>query len=292
LKRIRIELATGRVEGNRQWFVNRQGQTMVVLRGSVGAMAPSADDIVGTSDVESAKESVERTFALSATEVTVEQFQRFYSATSHAWQLPDRSEYAATPGCPQNAVNWYLAAEYCNWLSRREGLEDDQLCYAPNDSGSFTSGMKIVGDFLDRTGYRLPTEQEWEYCCRAGSSATRSFGECEELIEGYAWYVRNARDRAWPVASLKPNELGLFDMYGNVWEWCQPQEPLLGQRTGGLRRQAGYLIVDGKTIIGFRGGAFVDRSKAISTSFRKSYKPADYDYYGGFRVAKSMPGPG
>jgi eukaryotic-like serine/threonine-protein kinase len=76
---------------------------------------------------------------------------------------------------------------------------------------------KLAEKYLSHTGYRLPTEAEMEYATRAGAVTSRYFGETEELLPRYAWYVTNSQDRTWPVGSKKPNDLGLFDMHGNVW---------------------------------------------------------------------------
>ena len=80
--------------------------------------------------------------------------------------------------------------------------------------------MRPAPDFLNRTGYRLPTEAEWEYACRAGAVTSRCYGETEELLPNYAWYSENSKGRSRPVGSLKPNDFGLFDMHGNGWQWC------------------------------------------------------------------------
>jgi formylglycine-generating enzyme required for sulfatase activity len=120
--------------------------------------------------------------------------------------------------CPVSWVSCYDATAYCNSLSCKEGFQE---CYEI-PTGSKDSFLVLQ----DRDGYRLPTEQEWEFACRAGAKTKCSYGvPDEELANNYAWWFDNARREgvhlSFPVASLKPNDFGLFDMHGNVAEWCQ-----------------------------------------------------------------------
>ena len=91
----------------------------------------------------------------------------------------------------------------------------------PERGRAYAEGMTIPADVLDRTGYRLPTEAEWEYACRAGAVTSRYYGHSIDLLDAYARYQANSKDHAWTCGSLLPNDLGLFDMLGNQFEWCQ-----------------------------------------------------------------------
>src|SRR5207245_3936582 len=137
------------------------------------------------------------------------------------------------PDCPIGGVTWHEAAEYCNWLSKEEGLPPTEWCYEANAAGKYAEGMKLAANYLKRTGYRLATEAEWEYACRAGAVTSRSYGEAEDLLGKCAWYLGNSKERTWPVGRLKPNDLGLFDMHGNIWTWCQERYLPYGVNGGG-----------------------------------------------------------
>lgn len=122
--------------------------------------------------------------------------------------------------CPQILMTWFEAAQYCNWLSQQDGIPKKEWCYPTLDE--IKEGMTLPKDYLNRTGYRMPTEAEWEYATRAGASTSRFYGETEELLREYAWYTGSIfNERPYPVGQLKPNDFGLFDVYGNVWEWGQ-----------------------------------------------------------------------
>ncbi len=199
-------------DDQRWWYINSQGQTMVVIRGPVEFQ-------MGSPETEPDRESDEtvhvveipRSFAIAAHEVTKEQFLRLFPGFGHS-QMHRYPE----DDCPIGGVIWYEAAMYCNRLSEEEGIPESQWCYDVSNNS-----VSLVPDYLQRTGYRLPTEAEWEYACRAGTLTSRYYGDTEELLGEYGWFIVNAAERTWPTGSLKPNDYGLFDMYGNNYEWCQ-----------------------------------------------------------------------
>ena len=157
-------------------------------------------------------ERIPHSYAISSKQVTVEQFRRFdFGNGGLGLWLTDSPE----PDCPVIGVLCHVAGQYCNWLSLQNGIPKDQWCYKAN--GRIREDCE---DYLQLTGYRFPTEAEWEYACRVGALTPRYYGRTEELLPEYAWYDDNAQQRTWPVACLKPNDLGLFDMLGNADDFC------------------------------------------------------------------------
>jgi formylglycine-generating enzyme required for sulfatase activity len=157
---------------------------------------------------------LEHSYFLSDCEVTVAQFRRFVedadpNVEKLAWRGPDKT-VSPTQDCPVQRVSWLGAVLFCNWLSRLEGRRE---CYR-------REGVAWKCDFC-ADGYRLPTEAEWEYACRAGSATAFSFGHDEpERLRDFGIYRGNSLSQARPVGSKLPNAWGLFDMHGNVSEWC------------------------------------------------------------------------
>ncbi len=236
----------------RRWYVNSQGQTMIILPNpiSMGGM-------------------VNRSFATSSHEVTVAEFRRL---------MPEvEVDNSVTPDdrCPVAGRTWYEAARYCNLLSEHEGISEDQWVYVPNAAGNYADGMTIKQNYQSLSGYRLPSEAEWEIACRAGSAQSFCFGEPVTLLKDYAWYEANALGHTHPVKTLLPNDFGFFDVHGNATEWTQ--DPV-GDMMSPVNMNISRVM---------RGGWYIDRASHTSSAKRDSNSPASVYFGYGFRVART-----
>ena len=150
---------------------------------------------------------ITKPFYMGVTEVT--QGQWLAVTGTKPWSEIDQDYVKEGQNFPAVSMNWNEAIEFCEKLSIKEGKN-----------------------------YRLPTEAEWEYACRAGTSTAYSFGSNSDSLSDYAWWEKNAtkvgEDYAHEVGTRKPNPFGLYDMHGNVWEWCQDvySEQTYGSRSG------------------------------------------------------------
>jgi formylglycine-generating enzyme required for sulfatase activity len=217
-------------------------------------------------------------FYISKHEVTFAEYDAFCRATDHA-KPPDMGWGRAQR--PVVQVSWHDAVAYCNWLSKKANLEP---CYE-------IDGKEVSCNFK-AGGFRLPTEAEWSYAARGGHKMTDTKYAGSDNIDKVAWYFDKADDEdepkmTHPVGQLEPNELGLYDMSGNVWEWTW-------DHTG-----SGYFVHGGKVNPTgakrgkermVRGGSWFSDAEFCRVDARSAEKPEYSNSNQGFRLVRSVKG--
>jgi formylglycine-generating enzyme required for sulfatase activity len=263
------------------WYVNSVGITMLKLPAGSFVGEDEAGDGAGGRTF-----TVSKPFLLADREVTRGQFEQFIDDPECPQEekpvLWDRVNvrYCPTEQHPVQYVNWFAAVRFCNWLSRREGLTP---CYQRTGQkqklGVYT--YEVWDWVSDADGYRLPTEVEWEYACRAGSETLFHFGDDTSLLDCYGVH---RVDRPEPVGSKMPNAWGLFDMHGNVLEWCQDWN---SDFTGDLMSRPPRLLT--RIHHAERSGAFFAQFTEVRSAVRVSMEADMIGRGAGFRVARNCP---
>ncbi len=242
------------------WVTYDQHQNFIPV---TMASIPGGSFTMGSSST--ASESPEHTvtvspFLMSAFEITQEQYQAVTGTNPSSLY----SEYSL----PQGKVSWMDAARFCNTVSRSAGLEP---CY------NLATGEC---DF-SKNGYRLPTEAEWEYACRAGTTTRYHTGDAESDLALAGWYLKNSGGQIKPVGRKTPNAWGLYDMHGNLAEWCNDWDG--AYLSGGAVDPTGPSL-GSKRI--FRGGSATLAADFCTVSTRRSVTPDSAGESIGFRVVR------
>jgi formylglycine-generating enzyme required for sulfatase activity len=195
-------------------------------------------------------------------------------------QLPDPSHWQENPRGPIERVRWRDAKAYCNERSRLEGLRP---CY--------NEKTREWDCDYSADGYRLPTEAEWEYAARAGSAAPFDFGS-PDLLRRYAWYADNSERKTHAVGQKQANAWGLFDMYGNVSQWCEDVYSPTYYQTSPTRDPTGPPDASGKDVKRvMRGGNWNASADACQATYRRGERTGNTDAcfatdYCGFRCVR------
>ena len=212
-------------------------------------------------------------YLIAQYEVTFAEYDMFCAYTNR--KQPDDQGWGRGKR-PVINVSWYDAIEFCNWRSTYEGL---MPCYTINEDKTVTCNWAA-------NGYRLPTEAEWEYAARGGKKSREFLFAGSDNAHHVAWYWDNSTKKTQPVGEKRANELGIYDMTGNVWEWVwnadhkykEVKEPLYNPTQP----------EQGNTRI-LRGGSWLNRAYGLRTTFRRddnpNYRFGDY----GFRVVRKAP---
>jgi class 3 adenylate cyclase len=213
---------------------------------------------VGDDDREGGERFFSRPFLVSSRLVTQDDYEEVMGSNPSHFIGGSR---------PVETVSWFDAVRFCNELSVVHGFEP-----------VYEIAERSVDADLARDGYRLPTETEWEHCCRGERGADR-YGPIDEI----AWYSANAKGRTHPVGKLTPNR-GIYDLLGNVWEWCwdwfqreHPTEPQIDYcgPPRGIERV-------------LRGGSWSDLSACITATYRNHAVPSEHENTIGFRVVRTQ----
>ena len=278
------------LKDGRSWYLTGQGQTFVVIDAGEFTMGAPMSENHTDYDEPVHRRRIGRRFAISTREVTRAQWRKFMPDVDTRWNRVRLDHYAPTDDSAMPAVSWYKATQYCNWLSQQEGIPEDQWCYLPNDQGQFRSGMKPKPGFTDLTGYRLPTEPEWEYACRAGTTTSRYYGQTDTLVPHYARFFGNGENQGWPTAQLKPNNFGLFDMLGNLSEWCfDERHSYPSDATAVVPDKPKSAPVGDTSRRIVRGGSFYNLAENIRSADRVHMDPGRRVFGIGFRPARTLP---
>ena len=208
---------------------------------------------------------ITKPFLLSVYPVTLGEFEQVMGSRPKQHQQNTR--------LPVEMVSWFDAIDFCNQLSRLEGLTPYYRC----------DGDDVA--VVRSAAYRLPTEAEWEYACRAGTMTKWSFGDDASQLRDYAWFDENAAESTHPVGQRKPNPWGLHDMHGNVYEWCWDwhegafyQQSPSADPTGPTKGE--YRVL--------RGGSFNNQAGDVRSAFRLRTIPTNRFNVVGFRPARSQ----
>jgi len=204
-------------------------------------------------------------FQMARTETTVWQFALYCAAKGLNINDFLQATWSDPGDNPVVNVSWFQAVEYANWVSRQKGKEEA----IPKDEAK-KYAVRL------RAGYRLPTEAEWEYAAKGGAAYSKTIYSGSNDLDSVGWY---AGGRTHAVGKKKANALDLYDMSGNVWEWCwdwydsyksRPEKDYEGPTEGSFRV--------------FRGGSWFDLAEFCRSAFRYYYYPVDRYPFIGFRL--------
>ena len=177
---------------------------------------------------------------------------------------------------PVETVSWFDSVGFCNRLSQKEGLEPFYEIH----------GQSVTVPDWRGLGYRLPTEAEWEFACRGGTATRYSFGDETKSLGEYSWFGPNSgtRGQTRAVGTKEANPFGLYDMHGNIWEWCWDwyDENYYGQ--GPPVDPIGPSQGERRVI---RGGCCINTARDVRTAVRSRNVPSSRDPHRGFRVARN-----
>ncbi len=216
-------------------------------------------------------------FYMGKYEVTFNEYDAFCEATGRS---KPKDEGWGREQRPVINVSWWDAIAYCNWLSEKEKLPkayDDKGNLLDKDGRVTTDPSKVVG-------YRLPTEAEWEYAARGGNKSKGYKYAGSDDVDRVAWYDSNSGSKTQEVGKKAPNELGIYDMSGNVWEWCSDW---FGNYSSSAQTNPYNSTAGSYRVI--RGGSWLNYATYVRVAYRYSFSPTLTYYDLGFRICRTTP---
>lgn len=253
---IGIACAAGNVSGREpaKEITNSLGMKLLLIpKGTFTMGSPAAEKERFDNEFEH-RVTIGHDYYLGVHEVTQAQYQMVLGENPSRFQ-GDTVE-GDTSSHPVESVSWDDAVEFCRRFSAR-----------PEER----SAGRV---------YRLPTEAEWEYACRAGNAAAFCFGDEEAGVGEHGWSAENSQHQTHPIAQKKPNRWGLYDMHGNVWEWCSDR---FGDYPKGAVTDPHGAAKGIDRVV--RGGCWVNLAMDCRSASRRRYAPTLRDGYFGLRLA-------
>jgi formylglycine-generating enzyme required for sulfatase activity len=236
-------------------FTNSIGMKFVLIPAGTFMMGSPSNEPGRGDDEKQYRVTLNNGFYMQTTEVTQGQWHQVMG--TRPWSGKDYVR--DNPDHPAVYISWDDCQAFIRKITQKEG------------------GSK----------YRLPTEAEWEYACRAGSTTRFHFGDNDSMLGDYAWYNKNAYDigekNARRVDSKGPNAWGLYDMHGNVWEWCQDWYE--DYPSGSVTDPKGPSSGDSRVL---RGGSWFDKPRYVRSAFRGGGAPGNGCYHLGFRLLRTQ----
>lgn len=278
--------------GQRQWFVEEvagEYLTWIVFTPGDAMIGSRAEERGRKNDETRHLVHFTRPYAVCQSEVTVAMWKRFQQETNRTDGLFD--EHSSSPDVPVCGPTWYTSILFCRWLSEVSGLDETQQCYVAADMVPEDQCIQLDdGSTFPRSwpfepkliGFRLLTEAEWERACRAGTQTAFYFGNDESLLDHYAWWNGNSGRHSHLAGTVRPNLRGLYDMHGDVFEWCHDW---YGEFTDAADPVGPE---DGNDRI-VRGGGWFNSATISRCSARHHEQPSYRVYYSGCRIARTLP---